>query len=350
MGLGPQSVEFEKAISKYQNRKFAVGTNSCTAALHLALQILDLPPDAEILIPTISFISAPHAVEYISRKIVFVDIQENDLCIDIEDLQKKISEKTKVIIPVHMGGQPCRMDRIVEVAEKHNLTVIEDVANAQGGEWQGKKLGSWGHIGTLSFEAKKNMTTGDGGMIIFDNPEWLNLLRKARWLGIDKDTWRRFSESDTSTSWHYEVDSLGYKYNINDIASTLGLCQLKKLDRVNKAKRKLIRTYLNELAGVGDLFLPTYDLEHGGYWLFIVHTDQRDKLIQFLASEGITCGVHFMPSHLHPYYRRHYPDTRLPVSERVWKRIVTLPLYASLSESEQAHVISSIKKFFKSPR
>jgi perosamine synthetase len=346
VGLGPKSVEFETAIAAYQKRKFAVGTNSCTAALHAALQVLQLPPGTEILIPTISFLSAPHVAEYLGYRIVFTDVQESDLCIDINDMERKFTQKTKVVVPVHMGGQPCAMDRIMNWARERKVFVVEDAANAQGGEWKGKKLGSWGDFGALSFEAKKNMTTGDGGMILFDEARWLEPLKRMRWLGIDKDTWRRFSNRDLKMPWYYEVDSLGLKYNINDIASAIGLCQLKKLDRINSAKRRLIKTYIKELAGVGDLFIPPYDLKNGGYWLFIVHTDRRDALIEYMAKVGITCGVHFMPTHLHPYYHRRYPQTKLPNAERVWKRIVTLPLYASMTVSEQERVITGIKKFF----
>ena len=348
VGLGPKVSEFEIALAAYQQRKSCVATNSCTAALHLALNAFNLPSHSEVLVPTITFVSTPHAVEYNGLNVRFVDVRSSDLCMDVADFQRKITASTKAVIPVHMGGQPCRMDEIVNIAAGYGMLVIEDVANAQGGEWKGKKLGSWGHMGTFSFEAKKNMTTGDGGAVVFDEHSmWEERIRQMRWVGIDKDTWKRFSNEDKHQPWYYEVNCLGYKYNMNDLAAAIGLCQLKKLDGINLRKRTLIDNYLHNLCGVGDLCFPSYDLETGGYWLFIVQTDRRDALLEFLGEKNIACGVHFMPTHLHPYYRKKYPDTSLPVAEHVWKRIVSLPLYASMTESDQAYVVDSVKEFFR---
>ncbi len=350
VGLGPKTAQLEKEIADYQGVKYAVGTNSCTAALHLAVEALNLPDDAEVIVPTVTFVSTPHAVEYNRKKVVFCDVNEDDLCIDIADFESKITDKTKAVIPVHMGGQPAAMDKVMEVARRHNLVVIEDVANAQGGEWQGKKLGSWGDIGCLSFEVKKNMTTGDGGMILFNDEKYLDHIKRMRWVGMNKDTWKRFSEGGSAGanySWYYEVDCLGFKYNMNDIAASLGLCQLKKLDAFNARKREIIKRYTAELAGVGDIHIPKYDTERGGYWLYIIHTDQRDRLFEYLQEQGITCGVHFMPTHLHPYYKERYPETSLPVAERVWKRIITLPIYYSMTEEEQGYVIEKVKEFYE---
>ena len=346
VGLGPKVSEFEAALAAYQQREHCVALNSCTAALHLAVEALGLPPGSEVLVPTITFVSTPHAVEYNGLRVRFVDVRSDDLCMDVADFESKITSMTKAVIPVHMGGQPCRMDEIMHIANQAELMVIEDVANAQGGEWKGKKLGSWGHMGAFSFEAKKNMTTGDGGALVFDNQLLDQRIRKMRWVGIDKDTWRRFSDVGKQRPWYYEVDCLGLKYNMNDIAATIGLCQLKKLDDINSRKRTLIYKYLIGLCGVGDLCFPSYDHRSGGYWLFIVRTDYRDALIEFLAEKGVTCGVHFMPTHLHPYYRKKYPEAKLPVAEHVWKRIVTLPLYASMKEEDQQYVIDMVKLFF----
>lgn len=346
VGLGPKTAEFERALAAYQQRLHGVATNSATAALHLALKVLDLPPGSRVLVPTVTFVSTPHAVEYNQLELEFVDVREADLCMDVADFESRIDPSVRAVIPVHMGGQPCAMDAICHLAAEHGITVIEDVANAQGGQWQGRPLGSWGEIGVFSFEAKKNMTTGDGGMLVFDDARWNDTLRRLRWCGIDRDTWKRFANSGDGASWYYEVDSLGFKYNMNDIAAAIGLCQLRKLDEVNAKKRARIARYLDALEGVGDLSLPPHDLAHGGYWLFIVHTDHRDALIDHLAQRGVTCGVHFMPAHLHPYYRKRHPGVHLPVAERVWKRIVTLPLFAGMTDEEQDHVVDSIRNFF----
>jgi perosamine synthetase len=348
IGLGPKTAAFEEALAAYQSRRFAVGLNSCTAALHLAIEALDLPPDAEVIVPTITFASTAHAVEYCGRTVRFVDSRVDDLCIDIDSFSAASTSKTAAVIPVHMGGQPCRIDEVCAIAKKHNIVVIEDVANAQGGSYKGKKLGSWGELGAFSFEAKKNMTTGDGGMLVFDNEKYLEHLKKMRWCGINKDTWKRFADAKTSGySWYYDIDCLGYKYNMNDIAAAIGLVQLAKLDTINAQKRTLMKRYISELSGLGDLYIPPYDLETGGYWLFIIQTSHRDALMDYLSQKGVTCGVHFMPIHLHPYYKEKYPDTHLPQSEKVFPRFMSLPLFASMTEEQQSYIISCIKPFFE---
>ena len=346
LGLGPKTAQFEIAIAEYQGRKHAVAVNSCTAALHLALMALDLPVDAEVLVPTFTFVSTAHAVEYLGLKTVFVDCQ-NNLTIDLLDLERKISDKTKVIIPVHIGGEACQMEEIMSIAAKHNLIVIEDVANGQGSEYKGKKLGSWGHMACLSFEAKKNITTGDGGMILFDDDQWYEVIKRLRWLGISKDTWQRFADKGGNYSWYYEINELGYKYNMNDIAAAIGLCQLKKLDHFNDTKAKIIARYIEGLTGVGDIKIADYSLDKSGYWLFMIRTDHRDELFAYLASQEITCGVHFMPCHMHPYYSNKYGKLNLINSESLWQKNISLPLYTQFTESEQDYVISKIKEFYQ---
>lgn len=345
IGLGPQTAAFEKEFASYIGVKSALGLNSCTAALHLAVMAYKFPAGSEILVPTITFISTAFAADYNNCQPVFVDIDPETLCLDVTDAERKITKKTKAIIPVHLGGQACDMTAVMALAKKYKLIVIEDVANACGGEYQGKKLGSIGHMGCFSFEAKKNMTTGDGGMLVSNDVERLDWLRKIRWCGIDKDTWKRFSQTGENYSWYYEVADLGFKYNMNDIQASIGRVQLKKLDRVNGRKRQLMKKYLKQLTGLKNLQMPGYlDLQRGGYWLLIARSQYRDKLLAFLRERGITCGVHFMPVHLHPYYRRRQ-KVRLPMAEKVWREIISLPLFYELTEKQIDYVAAAIKKF-----
>lgn len=348
IGIGPQTVKFENEFANYVGTRNALGLNSCTAALHLAILAYGFR-NIEILVPTITFISTAHAVVYNNCRPVFVDVDPKTLCVDINDAERKITAKTRAIIPVHLGGQPCDMERMMVFAKKHKLIVIEDVANAAGGQFNGKELGSWGSMGCFSFEAKKNMTTGDGGMITSNDIKRIKYLRKIRWLGIDKDTWKRFSSQKKGKqvySWYYEINDLGYKYNMNDIQATIGLVQLSKLDAINAAKRKIIKKYLSLLSKCELVKVPNcLDLKKGAYWLFIVRCKYRDALIKYLSKKGVTTGVHFMPVHLHPYYRKFHAN--LPVAERVWKEIVSLPLYSSLKNKEIEHVVDSIKSFEK---
>jgi len=205
IGLGPKTAEFEEKFANYIGVKYAVGVNSATAALHLGCRVLGLKEDDEVIVPSMTFVSTAIAPLYCQAIPVFADIEEDTLCIDPRDVEKKITPKTKVIIPVHYGGHACRMDEIMGIAKKHNLSVIEDVAHGCGGKYKRAKLGSIGIMGCFSFHAVKNLPTGDGGMVTTNNKEIYNKLKKLRWVGISKDTWGRSTEG---YSWQYSVDEL----------------------------------------------------------------------------------------------------------------------------------------------
>jgi perosamine synthetase len=344
IGLGPKTAELERQFGAYIGTKHAIALNSCTAALHLALGVHNFPKGSEVLLPTINFISSPHSVLYNGLTPVFVDTDPTTLCMDVADAAKKVTSKTKAIIATHLGGNAADMDAVMKLAKKHQLIVIEDVANAVGGSYKGKKLGSIGHIGCHSFEAKKNMTTGDGGMLTLNDDKQAETLRRLRWLGINKDTWKRFSDKKGNYSWYYEVSELGYKYNMNDIAAVIGLAQLKKLDKMCAQKDRLIGRYNRELAKLN--WIDTSFVQPGkgnAYWLYIVKMKNRDEFIQYMSDHGITTGVHFMPMHMHPLYKKARAQT--PVADEAWKDIVSLPLFSSMTTAQQGYVIDTIKKF-----
>jgi perosamine synthetase len=241
------------------------------------------------------------------------------------------------------------MEPLLDLAERHRLAVIEDCAHCAGGVYHGRKLGTWGDIGCFSFEEKKSMTTGDGGMISSQDPERIEPLRAYRWVGIDKDTWKRsasYTDADAieSRHWYYEVAVLGYKFNMNDLMASIGLAQLKKLDWMNARRRQLIQRYLD---GITDLrqvrpLLP-YELDGSAYWIFGVRCDRRDDLIRHLKKRGIATGVHYMPLPMHPLFKRYEQVT--PVANKVWTTILTLPLFPDLSNSEVDYVIDALKVF-----
>lgn len=343
VALGPKTAQFEEEYAQFIGSKHAIGLNSCTAALHLALAVWEFPEGSEVLLSTINFISAPHSALYSRLVPVFVDVEEDTLCIDIEDLKRKITSKTKAIIATHLGGTACDMDAIMAIAKEHNLVVIEDVANSVGGSYKGKKLGSIGHIGCHSFEAKKNMITGDGGMLTLNDDVQADKLRRIRWLGINKDTWKRFSEKKGSYSWHYEVSELGYKYNMNDIMAAIGLVQLRKLPEIAKAKLSMVEGYNTKLQGISWLKTPVAAADaEPSYWLYIVKVEDREGFMAHLEERGITTGVHFMPMHMHPLYKQ---DPKTPVADRVWEGIVSLPLFVGMTEEDQDYVVEAIKSF-----
>jgi perosamine synthetase len=242
---------------------------------------------------------------------VFVDVDPVTTVMDLNDLKNKIDDDCVAVIPVHNGGYPVPMDELMKIAKQNNLKVIEDCAHCAGGVYKSKKLGTWGDIGCFSFEEKKCMTTGDGGMICSNDVELIEPLKPYRWVGIDKDTWKRVQLSEDSNEneamhWHYEISVLGYKYNMNDVMAAIGLVQLEKLDQMNARRRKSISRYIdgiNEIPEIS-LYLPYSNNGDEAYWFFAIRVKDRDDLIIYLKSKGIATGVHFYPLTLQPLYKK----------------------------------------------
>ncbi|MRS04988.1 DegT/DnrJ/EryC1/StrS family aminotransferase, partial [bacterium] len=303
-----------------------------------------------VLIPAITFVATATAALYNQLEPVFVDVDRETLSMDLDDLQKKITSDCVAVMPVHLGGHPVQMDHLLEIARQHNLKVIEDCAHCAGGAYQGRKLGTWGDIGCFSFEEKKCMITGDGGMLSANAPEIIEKLRPYRWIGIDKDTWKRaagYTVSDANARhWYYEVSVLGFKYNMNDLMAAIGLAQLKKLDWMNDRRRHIIKRYLDGIKNMKKISpLFPYQLKDGAYWLFGVRCDHRDALIIHLKQRGIATGVHYMPVPLHPLFREYQGKT--PVANEVWETMITLPLFPDLSDEEVDYIVDALWDFEK---
>ncbi len=345
VGLGPKTEEFEKRFAKYLNVKFAVGLNSCSAALQLAFKVLDLPENSEVITTSMTFISTNHAILQNNLKPVFCDIEPDTLNIDAEKVEALITPKTKAILCVHYGGHACDMALLRKIAKKHKLFLIEDCAHATGGEYKGKKLGTFGDLACFSFHAVKNLATGQGGMIVTNNSSFNQRLRRLRWMGISKDTWKR-SEIGSHYSWYYTVQEVGYLYYMCDIIAALGLVQLKKVDLLNRKRQKIGQIYrkaFKDIKGLEPLTIKDYagTSQHN----FVIKLENRDKFIEHLSKKGIATSVHYFPNHLYEIYKPYYKQ--LPVTEDVWRKIVTLPLYPDLKDKEIKHIISTIKDWFK---
>lgn len=343
-GLGPKTQAFEVKFAQYTGTPYAVGTNSCTAALHLALKVIGVE-GGEVITPSLTFVSTNHAILYNKAKPVFCDLEEDTLNIDAGRIEELVSPDTKAIVVVHYGGHACEMDTIMNIASKHNLKVVEDCAHACGGEYKGKKLGSIGDIGCFSFHAVKNLACGEGGMITLKDDDMDKRLRKLRWLGIDKDTWKR-SETESKYSWSYTVDELGYKYHMNDIQAAIGLVQLAKLERLNEKRRKIVKRYNEAFGNVSWISVPVerpYAKSALHNYVIKVKEDQRDAFMNYLGNRGVSSSVHYFPNHLYEMYKPFY--RRLPVTESVWKKVVTLPLYPDLKEEDIQYIIQSVKEF-----
>ncbi len=340
-GLGPKTKAFEERFAKYIGTKYAIGLNSATAALDLAFKCIGIE-GKEVISTSMTFVSTNHAILYNKGIPVFCDIEPDTLNIDPAKIEELITDKTKAIIVVHFGGRACDMDKIMAIAEKHNLRVVEDCAHACGGEYKGKKLGSIGDYGCFSFQAVKNLATGDGGMVTTNNQEANDFLLKYRWVGITKDT---FSRDVGKYSWYYDVVNLGHKFHMNDIAAAIGLAQFEKLDWMNDQRGKWSDLYTEQLKNVGDIQTPVKkDYMKPSYHNYVIQTDKRDALQEFLKTKDISTGVHYYPNHLYEIYKPYYRN--LPVTENIWKKLMTLPLYPALTENDVNSIINSIKEFF----
>ncbi len=340
-GLGPKTKEFEERFSKYIGTAFGIGLNSATAALDLAFKCIEIE-GKEVISTAMTFVSTNHAILYNKGIPVFCDIEPDTLNIDASKIEELVNEKTKAIIVVHFGGRACDMDKIMAIAEKYKLKVVEDCAHACGGEYKGKKLGSIGDYGCFSFQAVKNLATGDGGMITTNNKEANDFLLKDRWVGITKDT---FSRDVGKYSWYYDVVTLGHKYHMNDIAAAIGLAQFEKLEWMNNQRGKWSDYYTKQLNGVGDIQLPVKkEYMKPAYHNYVIKTKQRDALQEFLKSKDISTGVHYYPNHLYEMYKPYYRE--LPVTETIWKNVMTLPLYPALTENDLIYIVNSVKEFF----
>jgi dTDP-4-amino-4,6-dideoxygalactose transaminase len=349
LSLGYKTAEFENKFAGYVGSKYAVATNSCTAALFLSLKILGIKEGDEVITTPFTFAATANVIVHCGAKPVFVDIDEKTYNIGPDKLAEKITDKTKAIIVVHYGGQPADMKKAMKIAREYNLKVIEDAAHAVGSEYEDhRKVGSLGNLSCFSFYPTKPMTTGEGGMITLNQDEFNEKLRILRLHGIGGDAWKRYLEKD---NWYYEVFEAGYKCNPTDIASAIGVEQLKKLDWMN-ARRKMIAEYYNEHLQGLDIIRPYVNPKvKSSYHLYPIRVTNydRNKFIEQMAQKGIGMSVHFIPLHLMPFYQREYGYKRgdFPNAERVFQNIVSLPIYPQLTENQLEYIVNGIKEILR---
>jgi perosamine synthetase len=342
IGLGPKTAEFERRFAQYIGVPHALAVNSATAALHLALKVLNVA-GGEVITTPMTFVSTNHAILYNDAAPVFADIEPDTLNIHVESIRQNITDQTRAIIVVHYGGHACDMDPILTLSREYEIPVVEDAAHGCGGTYKGQKLGALGTIGCFSFHAVKNLATGDGGMIALSDPQLDERLRRLRWCGIDKNTWDR-SEIDQKYSWYYTVQELGFKYHMNDITGAIGLVQLEKLERANERRREIVTYYDYRFADLDWLETPVEkSYTRSAHHLYVVKLDRRDELIAHLREHRISAGVHYLPNHLYTMYRRFGAD--VPVTEKVWRRLVTLPLYPDMSDGDVERVVGAVRNF-----
>jgi len=346
IGLGPKTIEFEKKFARYIGVEHAVALNSGTAALDMALKLFNIIDEDEVIVPTMTFVSTAHAVLYNQATPVFVDVDPVTLNMDLDDVARKITRKTKAIIPVHYSGRPVDIDRLKEIIGDRDIKIIEDCAHACGAEYKGKKCGSLGDVGCFSFHAVKNLAIGDGGVITLNNEKKADRAARLRWLGIDKGTWDR-SKIEQKYWWEYAVDEIGLKCHMNDIMAAIAIVQLQKLDEMNFDRRKIACRYTAILKNIDGLETPLMDNDDykSSWHIYCIKckNGRRDELSQYLEKHKIITGVHYKPIHLYNCYGNIEP---LPKAEAVFKEILSLPIHPNLKGWDIETVIGAILDFF----
>ena len=345
-GLGPKTKQFETDFAKFVNAKYCVALNSCTSALHLALELLDLKEGDEVITTPLTFVSTNHAILYVGATPVFADVQLETGCLDPKSIESKITEKTKAIMVVHFGGYPADMDEIHTIARTYGIQVIEDAAHSCGSMYRSQMIGSVSAINCFSFQAVKNLSLGDGGAITTNNKFYFDKLNKLRWLGIDKSTYARTETSGSTLnakaySWLYDVPLVGHKMHMNDINAAIGIEQLKLLDQENARRAEIVEMYregLKDVAGIK--FMQRQADRKSSNHIFAIRADKRDYLMDALKQNDIHCGVHYRLSTRYPMYQK----VSLPNAELLERELISLPLHLGLTDEDINRVIEVVKK------
>ncbi len=358
---GPRTKQFENEFAAYVGAKHAVALNSATAALHLALEAIGLRAGECVLVPTMTFAATAEVVRYFDATPLLVDCNEEDLNLDCHHAEKVADqavargEKLRAIIPVHYGGKVADMAGVLSLARQFNLAVVEDAAHccpafyrdAANQPW--RPVGAESTISCYSFYANKCITTGEGGMACTNDDKLADRMRIMSLHGISKDAWKRFTSEG---SWYYEIVAPGYKYNLTDIASALGLCQLRKADVFRQQRERVASLYSDQLSAVPELQLQTLDPNRiHSHHLFVIRLRlealrvNHGPILEELKQAGIGCSVHWMPLHMHPYYAATYgyKPNDLPAAARLFPRLISLPIYPSMTEDMVGYVCSTLR-------
>ena len=344
---GPNTNRFENAFAEFINMPDALALNSCTAGLHLALLALGIRPGDEVITTPMTFCSTVNVIEHVGATPVLVDVEPDTLNISPSEVEKAITSKTKCILAVHYAGHPCDMNALTAIAQEHHLSLIEDAAHAVSATYRGRKIGTIGDMTAFSFYATKNLTTAEGGMLT-GKQEYLDKARVLSLHGMNRDAWKRYGKGG---SWFYEVVAPGFKYNMTDIQASIGLQQLIKIGSMQTRRKRIVKQYNHAFSGLPYFQIPVERSEASSSWhLYVLRlnldalTIDRDRFIDSLTALNIGTSVHFIPVHMHPFYRDKYgflPIT-FPVAYSNYKRMISLPLHPRLSDAEIEDVIEAV--------
>jgi len=364
---GPRAQRFEEEFAQYVGCKHAIAVNSCTAALHLGLHAVGLKPGDRVITTPFTFAATAEVIHYFGAEPIFVDIDARTLNIDPEAIRDRLKkerrkERVKAIIPVHIGGHPCDMDSILEIARPYELKMVEDAAHALPTRYKGRMVGTIGDITAFSFYANKNITTGEGGMAATDNDEYAAAMQVMRLHGISRDSWKRYTAGG---NWYYEIHQPGFKYNLTDIAAAIGIHQLKKCDQFRKRREEIARTYHQGFAQIEEISLPSWDFDcpdvgekngmQHAWHLYLIRLNRkkmtitRGEFVEALRQRRIGTSVHFIPLHMQPFYRERYGyrDRDFPNARAAYEGIVSLPIYPKMTDVDVNYVVSAIKEIVR---
>ena len=351
IATGPGIDEFENAFAAYVGAKYAVAVSSGTAALHACSYAIGIQEGDEVITTPMTFVSTASSIMFCQGTPVFSDIDEHTYNIDPEDIERKITSRTKAIIPVHFTGRPCNMKRIHEIARKHGLKVIEDAAHAHGADYYGNKIGrcEYSNLTAFSFHPVKLMTTCEGGMVTTNDEDLYHKIKLFRAYCSTKDPSLLKDKSDGP--WHYEVQGLGYNYRLSDVMCALGKSQLHKLDNFVAKRRMIAQKYDRELRGINGLVLPEFVEGYNSSWhLYTIQIEdgRRREVYTKMRESGIGVDVHYLPVYKHPYFQENgYQDICCPKAEKLYSRILSIPIYYGLTDEQQDYVIETIKSIYK---
>jgi len=344
---GPILRKFENEFCKFTGSKYAIGVSNATSALHLSLKSLGIGKGDEVIIPNITFVATANAVLYVDATPVLVDVNDHDINISIKSIEKSITKKTKAIIPVHFAGKSCDMLAIQKIAKKNNLKIIEDCAHALGTKFNKTHVGNFGKTGCFSFYPTKNLTTFEGGMVITNSKKIASKIRSMRNHGINKSLKERFS---TGYPWDFDVSELGYNFRLDEIRSSLGLNQLKRLHKMNKLRQDASRYYKKQLKSINGIkLLDDPNLKNNSCHLFVIKILKnfimdRNLLFKYLLKNGIRTSVHYKPLNKFSFYKsKSKIYSSLEVSEQLYSKILSLPLFPQITKRELDLVINAIK-------
>lgn len=350
VGTGPKVKRFEEMFREYKHCRHAVAVSSCTAALHLSLLSLGIKPGDEVITTPLTFAATANSIVHAGGRPVFADVQLETMNIDPQEVGKKLSEKTKAILPVHLTGRPCEMDPLMAIAKRHQLRVVEDAAHAIESTDKGRPIGTVGDLGCFSFYVTKNVTTVEGGMVITDHDEFAHLIKRLALHGQTEDAWHRFADKGFK---HYQIVHAGFKYNMTDIQASIGIHQFAKMEARARRREEIWEIYNRSFHDLPLMLPPPTppDQTHARHlYTPLLDLDRarctRDEFLQALHQENIGAGIHYVSLHLHPYYQESfgYRPGEFPNAEYISHRTFSLPLSAKLTDQDIEDVIEAVRK------